>query len=416
MHTEVNRSNSTAMTLLLLLFVVLSLMKFRLVGIPLSDCLVLIISGVAFVKTGELRISIYALLILFFAAVCMALSVTQGSLDGMISSVKLFVPFLAIVTLSKLASQLNVNDILLLARRILFFGVWSQLIIVAIFYSGIADSLFNVVLPGNEGREDAGFKINVFTVPFAGVYRFGGLFIEPSWYSMFFGFFMLMYFYLMRQNGDRFSVKRDIFIITAFLTTLSFTATALLIIAYCYRFFDLNKPVRLVIVIPAIIALLVWVMLTNDYLAHRIYLIASGNDNSINARIFASADKAWFILQYTSYIGAGPAETLKLINQFFSENLSIQNAYLEAFASVGLIGGGVFVFAMHISLLKARYMLAQLPLVLALLVSSIVFTPILWMLAFFTHAVVSALCRERASITNFNTVELNATQVSVVRS
>lgn len=403
------------MTLLFLLFIVLSLMKFRLVGIPLADCLVLMLAGVAFVKTGELRVPMYALLMLFFFTVCLALSIMQGSLDGMMSSVKLFVPFFAILAFSKLASRLSVNDIRLLARRILFFGVWSQLIVVVIFYSGIADTLFNVVLPGNEGREDAGFKINVFTVPFAGIYRFGGLFIEPSWYSMFFGFFMLMYFYLMKQSDDRFSVKRDILIISAFVTTLSFTAAALLVMAYCYRFFDVKKPIRLVIVIPAIIALLVWVMLTNDYLAHRIYLIASGNDSSVNARVFASADKAWFILHYTSFLGAGPAETLKLINRFFSENLSIQNAYLEAFASAGLIGGGAFVFAMHISLFKARYMMAQLPLALALLVSSIVFTPILWLLAFFTHTVVSALCNERTRLAVAGKAEFDVNQEHVVR-
>ncbi|MDP5134939.1 hypothetical protein ORJ04_03135 [Rheinheimera baltica] len=327
----------------------------------------------------------------FFLA---AASSEQASL---LSASKLLVPLFAMLTSYHHFSQLTTEQFLSLSKRILMTLVYSQLLLVVVFYSGLFSFLFHLVEPGNVNRELAGFRINVYQVPFLGVYRFGSVFVEPSWFSFFTGFFLLLWFVLLKRSSDNsVSLLEHGVIGFAFIMTLSFTGLFFLLVSYLYRLLDTRYPIRFIVFVPVLVALVCWILMTNEYLAHRILLIASGDDASVNARIFASWDKAFFILNETNFIGAGPGRTIELINHYFQINLSIQNAYLEAFAAMGIAGGAFFILTMHYSLFVYQRWVLQLPLILALSVSSIVFTPVYWLLAFYLFHVARAAISDAA--------------------
>lgn len=376
-------NNKPYVVLAILSFIGLTFMKFRIAVIPLSDILLLLSFVVFFLRTGYFKITLYSYLVVCYVLLALTLSLLLGGSDSVFSSLKLLIPLFLIMAANGRFQLFSRTDMLTITKWILFFGIISQLLLVMVFYSGIANGLFNIVEPGNVNRTIAEFKINVFYVPLIGLYRFSSVFIEPSWFAFFFGFFLMLYFYQCRKSERKITLLQDLVIILAFALTLSFTGLAFLFIAYLYRFIDGRYPFRLVIAVPLVIALLGWIMVTNDYLAHRLYLIGTGNDGSFNARFFASFDKALFILEHSDWFGAGPGQTLELINRYFNENLTIQNAYLEAFAATGLFGGLLFILVMHFSFIKYRNVFLQLPLGLALCVSSVIYTPIFWLFSFY---------------------------------
>lgn len=381
-----------ALLLPALLVLSLSLMKFRLAGVPLSDLGLLGIAAIFFLKYGRLLFTLQTLSFSFFAALSLVLAFFTRDVMSLASAVKLFVTLFALISAHKYFSRLTAIELYQLTKMILLTLALSQVIIVILFYSQQFSFLFHLVEPGNINRDEAGFRINVYIVPLLDFYRFGSVFVEPSWFAFFTGFFLLLLFYLDRKldmHGVNFI--HHAIIIAAFIFTLSFTGFTFMLVAYLYRFFDKRYPLRLVFAVPLIVVLLAWVLLTNEYLAHRIYLIASGKDASFNARIFASWDKTMFILWYTDFIGAGPGKPIELINQFFHINLSIQNAYLESLAATGIFGLLLFVTTMHFSWLLYPSFMLQLPLILALLISSVVFTPIYWVLAFYLYHVARSL-------------------------
>lgn len=381
------------------LIISLCLMKFRIVGIPLSDLALFFFSLVFFALYQQIKISLQSLLVIFFILLCFFLSLTLGDSQSLLSSIKLIVPLLALLFSHSYFSSLNEKEFVALTKKVLLFLVYSQLIIVVLFYSNTLSSVFHLVEPGNINRDESGFRLNVYKVPFLGLFRFGSLFVEPSWFAFFTGFFLLLLFVLEKQQAkSELTYLQHLAIILAVILTLSFTALVFLLIAYTYRLVNKKHPVRLVILVPAIFALVIWVLLTNDYLAHRVFLIATGNDASFNARVFASWDKAVFILIFTDYLGAAPGKTIELINTYFQINLSIQNAYLEALASTGVIGFILFVLVMHFSWFIFPSITLQLPLIMALLVSSVVFTPIYWVLAFYLFQVALMLARKKQSL------------------
>tara|TARA_R110002126_G_scaffold10245_43_gene46600 strand:- start:4649 stop:5881 length:1233 start_codon:yes stop_codon:yes gene_type:complete len=375
----------------------LTFMKFRLAAIPLSDILLLLCFAIFFLRTGYFKLTLYSYLLACFVILSLVLSLLSGGADSLMSSLKLLLPLFLVMAANGRFQQFNGADMLKMTKWLLYFGVLSQLLVVVLFYTGLAGWLFNVVEPGNLNRTIIEFKINVFLVPLIGLHRFSSLFIEPSWYAFFFGFFLILYFYQCRKAGLKITLLQDGAIVLAFVLTLSFTGLVFLLIAYLYRFIDGRYPLRLVIAVPLVIALLAWVLLTNDYLAHRIYLISTGNDGSFNARIFASFDKAVFILKHSDWLGAGPGQTLPLINEYFNENLTIQNAYLEAFAATGVFGGLLFIIVMHFSLLRHGNVFLQLPLALALCVSSVIFTPIFWLFSFYILHLARVLAEQKQS-------------------
>ncbi|CAM5205835.1 hypothetical protein [Alishewanella longhuensis] len=381
------------------LIISLCLMKFRIVGIPLSDLALFFFSLVFFALYQQIKISLQSLLVIFFILLCFFLSLTLGDSQSLLSSIKLIVPLLALLFSHSYFSSLNEKEFVALTKKVLLFLVYSQLIIVVLFYSNTLSFVFHLVEPGNINRDESGFRLNVYKVPFLGLFRFGSLFVEPSWFAFFTGFFLLLLFVLEKQQAkSELTYLQHLAIILAVILTLSFTALVFLLIAYTYRLVNKKHPVRLVILVPAIFALVIWVLLTNDYLAHRVFLIATGNDASFNARVFASWDKAVFILIFTDYLGAAPGKTIDLINTYFQINLSIQNAYLEALASTGILGFILFVLVMHFSWFIFPSITLQLPLIMALLVSSVVFTPIYWVLAFYLFQVALMLARKKQAL------------------
>lgn len=391
-----SKINSFKLFLPFSLIISLCLMKFRIAGIPLSDLSLLFFSMICFAFSQKVYISLQSLLVVFFITLCLFLSLTMGDTQSILSSVKLIVPLLAISFSHNYFSSLNENEFIALTRKVLLFLVYSQLLVVIVFYSSTFSFIFHLVEPGNINRDESGFRVNVYKVPFLGLFRFGSIFVEPSWFAFFTGFFLLLFFVLEKQHkSSELNYTQHVAIILAIILTLSFTALVFLLVAYSYRLMNKKHPLRLIILVPGIFCLVIWIMLTNDYLAHRIYLIASGNDASFNARVFASWDKAVFILDLTDYIGAAPGKSIELINTYFQVNLSIQNAYLEALASSGIVGFMLFILAMHFSWFIYPSITLQLPLVMSLLVSSVVFTPIYWLLAFYLFQVALMLARKK---------------------
>lgn len=386
--------------LVVMTFIALTFMKFRVVSVTLSDIFLIICFGILFLRNGLFKVSLYSYLMSSFVALAICLAILQGGGHSIFSAFKLIVPLFLVMVLGARFERFNALDMLRITKTLLFFGVFSQLFVVLVFYTGLADGMFNIVEPGNINRTISDFKLNTYPIPLVGMYRFCSLFIEPSWFAFFFGFFLILYFYQCRSGHVSISLPQDMAIILAFLFTISFTGFAFLLFAYTYRFFDSRRPIRLIIFVPVMIVLLVWVIMTNDYLAHRIFLISTGKDNSFNARIFESLDKTIFILNYTDWLGAGPSKTLDLINRYFQQNLTIQNAYLEAFAATGFIGGGVFLCVMHYSLFRYRNFYVQLPLVLALCVSSIIFTPIFWLFSFYIIHVSRVCSKDKPTVLN----------------
>lgn len=384
-------------TLLLpaLLVLSLTLMKFRLAGIPLSDLGLLSIAALFFLRYGRLLWTFQTLCFSFFALLSLALAFFTRDVMSLASAVKLLVPLFALIAAHKYFCSLTAKELYKLSKNILLTLALTQIVIVILFYSQQFSFLFHLVEPGNVNRDEAGFRINVYMVPFLDFYRFGGTFVEPSWYAFFTGFFLLLLFYQDRKlEMSSITLLQHSVIILAFILTLSFTGFIFILVAYMYRFFDKRHPLRLVVAVPLLLVLLSWVLVTNEYLAHRIYLIATGSDASFNARIFASWDKTYFILLYTDFMGAGPGKPIELINQYFHINLSIQNAYMESLAATGVFGLILFFITMHFSWFVYPSFMLQLPLVLALLISSVVFTPIYWLLAFYLYHVARSFVQD----------------------
>lgn len=360
---------------LVLIFSTLS--KFKLGAFSISEILIFFVSFCFLALYRKVRVDAWGVAFFGFVVFSFILSVLREGTH--FSVLKLLVPLFFVISISAAVGRIGVLGLSKVVIYVLIYCVVSQLIVVAIFYLGISPGVFNVILPGNPNRIVDSWSINVFSVSGFDVHRFGGLFVEPSWYGAFLGFFFCVYSYLVKKGVVCRRILLDFFVVLSVALTLSFSALIIVLWGFLYRCLSIKNIFWLVVVCCLFLALL----LKNDYFSHRINLMISGSDGSTNARLYGSFFKSFELVKSSGGLGVGPGNTVRTIEELFGSNTSIQVAYLEILASLGVVGILVFLGLVHGSALKGKLLPIHFALFLSLSVSSVVFSSGIWLMSFF---------------------------------
>lgn len=369
-------------------------MGIKLYSIPLPEVVVGLVCLAVILVTGKVYLNKTSIILLSFICVSLFATLLFDQI-GFVSVLKLVVPLLFVVTANKYRELLNSHTYLQICKKIILIGIYTQLFIVVGYYVTGESLLIRVVELGNVNRDIGGQVFNVYKTHFANVVRFGGFFPEPSWFSVFYGVFLNLTFFLEKKlNIKAFNWLSHAAIVTTFLLTISFTGIAFLLLAYSYKFSSSSLLMR--ILLFALSVLLLTVVIYNvPYLLSRIELIVAGEDASFNARITGSFIKAVYVLNDSSYVGAGPNGPLETINLVWGNNTSIQNGYLQALASSGLIGFLLYTMFMHSSFIKNRSFILQLTIVLMISATSFIFSLFHWVISFYIFLIASSVTYEQ---------------------
>lgn len=353
----------------------ISLYKYKVLGVSISDIYIFISSLFIFVYFKKMYFNFF-ILFYFLISVLLILFSLDGKYE---SSLKMLLTLGMLMSYGILFNRLNPSLYGLLLKRIVIFLASSQLIIVCLYYSGLADFIFNIILPGNVGRVSGAWLVNVFDMSNHGVVRFGGLFVEPSWFSLFFCFFVFLFLhqYSLYKN-ERISIFLHAVILLAVIFTLSFSGFIYLLLCYFFCVFFKNIGFLKVLILSCVAVTLMFFIFNNDYILSRVMSITSGEDASTNVRFINPIIYLYELASSHIFFGVGAGNVLEEIRTISGDvnAISFQVAYFNIIAVYGVFFGLGYIVFLHASYFKSRFLLVQMPLFLSMLISSLILTPI----------------------------------------
>lgn len=262
------------------------------------------------------------------------------------------------------------------------FILYSQIVIVILFYSGF-ENLFNVIT--SNAHLNRGQWLNIYDYKY--YFRFGGLFEEPSWFSWFLTYIVgIIVGYEYVYKKEIFDKKFIVLLIISICFTFSIAGLMSIIILISIRYFSHSFSIKGIFYLLVFVTILSILALTNEHFMDRLSSIMSGNDASSNVRLAGSFYRVYVIFDNLLF-GTGFGNSINGILYFsqeynirITESIATQNGFAEVFVSTGLIAGILYCAPIFFMIFKKKYRIIFITICLVYFTSSAIYVAPAWML------------------------------------